>query len=1193
MADSAQNESRTTPKRQVRRKLVQTTLFPLKPQQQLEVNGDLKAARGNAGDDDCGDDEDFCGSQSKTKRKSRGKKTPPIKAPKKDGKRSTNSTPKKKINGTEVESEDAPRVVTDLRLEARLKAEETSRIFSGMFSGKQIHPFFSICKAGKRKREETEVDVDLSYVGRKDKEITSGPIHVFERTQDDAVFLDWRNWTFCEDTFMKSGPDMECASSSIFEGSVECLNFDKLPIVFRPCKLSTFQNVVSLDQHCIQQEFAHDISPTVPGFLVDEQLMHYQQSTEAEDNEMLKVGLLSQHTTYIKKSDIEQQKILEERLMSNYSSCGNQPTNSLWTYKYRPMKAIDVCGNHESVNFLSEWLRLWYERDFRANKDLTRCSQSDSDLEGEDEEASMKKNNVLLVTGPTGSGKSAAIYACAQEQGFKVLELSASECRSGALVKQRFGEALKSHNFRRSVANPEGSQNKSIVKSPFVDANGMTDHEMDDDVIELIAVSDEDSHGATEASVKSVSKEDYSEVKHLILFDDVDITFLEDRGFIAAIQQIAKTAKGPIILTSNSDNPVLPDSLDRLQVRFMLPSQKELHSLAYMVSALERANIQPLLLERLIECCRGDIRKIFMHLQFWCQGGRFRKDTKMREWYGSLLFDVEAGHLMLPNMLPWDLPSQLSDVVEKEITKALYVMEESPRSMDVIEENLHEIEVQYSLDMPCNGMESLEAKKVEMLSRNGSVHDCYHHTAQTDTASEFSNDLGTPFSSCRHHVRNMQAVVMSDSEDEFMTNGYPIVTDNANDEVLGINPLSEELLIFGAANIDGPYECSELADEVHISETCNSVDISCVPESSFVPETEIDNMPELSSQTVSSDHFANAMKRVSLDDELHGGANNLNKQTFVQGNSDKWGSGCATIAEYSHKEFENQKEHAETVARAYQLMDECSRMDFSKGSQFIQGQKSSAVTDLVQDSWDKLRGSRIDLRQYIASEQPNASQIVMLADRTSNLISETDMLFSKCQSLMNDSFELSMIPLEESDVYSWCDERLLLASTIAQHGFCFYAKCISSVGSKESCVGRVDLAGEMLANTASTMAFSKLIGKGMRASKASSAERNSETSLPNATSEIQSRVFDVIRSIVPSRTYSNLRGGAQHEYLSSLRHISRSEASRLSEGAEKTTRSRRRRVAPHYLSRGALMLSPEHISLLDQYGSYGKTSSSY
>lgn len=58
-------------------------------------------------------------------------------------------------------------------------------------------------------------------------------------------------------------------------------------------------------------------------------------------------------------------------------------------------------------------------------------------------------------------------------------------------------------------------------------------------------------------------------------------------------------------------------------------------------------------------------------------------------------------------------------------------------------------------------------------------------------------------------------------------------------------------------------------------------------------------------------------------------------------------------------------------------------------------------------------------------------------------------------------------------------------------------------------------------------------------------------------SEIKSGVFDVVQSIVPSRMYSTLKGGAIHEYLSSLRHISRSEASRLAQGFEKTTRRRR------------------------------------
>ena len=43
------------------------------------------------------------------------------------------------------------------------------------------------------------------------------------------------------------------------------------------------------------------------------------------------------------------------------------------------------------------------------------------------------------------------------------------------------------------------------------------------------------------------------------------------------------------------------------------------------VCAAEGYNVQSHLLERLVGSCDGDIRKIIMHLQFWCQGKRFRK----------------------------------------------------------------------------------------------------------------------------------------------------------------------------------------------------------------------------------------------------------------------------------------------------------------------------------------------------------------------------------------------------------------------------------------------------------------------------------------------------------------------------------------------------------------------------------------
>lgn len=57
--------------------------------------------------------------------------------------------------------------------------QENSRIFAG----KQIHPFFSSCKTSKKNQEVTDLESNQFAAGRDKKEITCGPIHVFERTQ--------------------------------------------------------------------------------------------------------------------------------------------------------------------------------------------------------------------------------------------------------------------------------------------------------------------------------------------------------------------------------------------------------------------------------------------------------------------------------------------------------------------------------------------------------------------------------------------------------------------------------------------------------------------------------------------------------------------------------------------------------------------------------------------------------------------------------------------------------------------------------------------------------------------------------------------------------------------------------------------------------------------------------------------------
>lgn len=47
---------------------------------------------------------------------------------------------------------------------------------------------------------------------------------------------------------------------------------------------------------------------------------------------------------------------------------------------------------------------------------------------------------LVVLQGPCGSGKTAAVYACAAELGYKVIEVNASMLRSGKVVLSNFAE---------------------------------------------------------------------------------------------------------------------------------------------------------------------------------------------------------------------------------------------------------------------------------------------------------------------------------------------------------------------------------------------------------------------------------------------------------------------------------------------------------------------------------------------------------------------------------------------------------------------------------------------------------------------------------------------------------------------------------------------------------------------------------
>lgn len=63
--------------------------------------------------------------------------------------------------------------------------------------------------------------------------------------------------------------------------------------------------------------------------------------------------------------------------------------------------------------------------------------------------------------------------------------------------------------------------------------------------------------------------------------------------------------------------------------------------------------------------------------------------------------------------------------------------------------------------------------------------------------------------------------------------------------------------------------------------------------------------------------------------------------------------------------------------------------------------------------------------------------------------------------------------LSDEATFGWYDEQMMM-STVAVHGFCFYAKHIADVGSKLGYGNKVDITSEMLASTSNIMALGKL-----------------------------------------------------------------------------------------------------------------------
>ncbi|KAH3864432.1 hypothetical protein DPMN_027450 [Dreissena polymorpha] len=363
----------------------------------------------------------------------------------------------------------------------------------------------------------------------------------------------------------------------------------------------------------------------------------------------------------------------------------NTPANCglLWTEKYCPAKSCDVLGNTAVLKKLQAWLSEWkhvLDREARKarklllkkqkgrpinnkrNEDTAWDDDSDFDLDSEDSEEDDSLCNTMLMSGPHGCGKTSSVYALALEQGFKVHEVNASSCRSGKQILSQLQEATQSHQVssqgshtpRKHTALGTCSQEGKVQpasKMPTAFTNlfkkgGASQHPSDpppaqDSKKRKRKKSGKDSSPSTrqakgpeglKSRAQHLALEDTSSQSAatrslnlssttLILFDEVDVVFEEDRGFLSAIQTFMSNTKVPIILTTAD-----PAFSTALEGRFELVTLKRppvcsIASYMQTLCTVEGLRTDAGTLQQVAKLHNCDMRRCLLHLQYFILSG--------------------------------------------------------------------------------------------------------------------------------------------------------------------------------------------------------------------------------------------------------------------------------------------------------------------------------------------------------------------------------------------------------------------------------------------------------------------------------------------------------------------------------------------------------------------------------------------
>ncbi|KAL6895243.1 hypothetical protein HDV57DRAFT_478911 [Trichoderma longibrachiatum] len=359
-------------------------------------------------------------------------------------------------------------------------------------------------------------------------------------------------------------------------------------------------------------------------------------------------------------------KALETQLSAFDKS---QCEGSSWVQKYAPVTAAQVLQPGKEALLLSDWLQALRvqsvesgssegdkekgqpKKKRKKNKldgfvidseeedaEMDEISDSDGDLASLPGSKLIKRSvmrslntskgsrltNAIILSGPHGSGKTAAVYAVAKELEFEIFEINAGSRRSGKDILEKVGDMTRNH----LVQHGRGAESTAIDPEEVANEINSGKQGM---MTSFFQPKPKSKPAKPQRAKQSQEKENVekeakappkSQKQSLILLEEVDVLFEEDKQFWATLTTLIAQSKRPFIMTCNDESLLPIQSLNLHGIfRFSPAPLSTAVDLCLLIAANEGHALERSAVEALYKSRDQDLRATITELSYWCQIG--------------------------------------------------------------------------------------------------------------------------------------------------------------------------------------------------------------------------------------------------------------------------------------------------------------------------------------------------------------------------------------------------------------------------------------------------------------------------------------------------------------------------------------------------------------------------------------------